>query len=37
VTVTATRRDGRRETQTLQLIDDTKQGLLAEFGGRMPR
>jgi len=37
VSVTATGRDGRRETQTVQLIDDTKQALLAEFGGRKPR
>jgi hypothetical protein len=37
LTVTATAADGTRETQTLQLIDQTRSGLLSPFGGKMPR
>jgi lysophospholipase L1-like esterase len=37
LTVTATAADGTRETQALQLIDQTRSGLLMPFGGKMPR
>src|SRR5436305_1402958 len=37
VTVTASASDGSREEQTLELIDQTRAGLLAPFGGRPPR